>query len=402
MFWHKFRKLRSPIRSLFTINYKRWFNYCFCLEVCSLPTFANGQLLTTNHTQYFKSGSVVAVTCNSTYAPVSLTTICQSDRTWFPSPKCTQVTCSVPSLLNGYYVLNNGQVAANSRLSVESVITPSCVIGYTPTPSTARTCQSDSQWTEQQPTCIAITCESLPHNVVDGHYDAGGSSAPYQYNYRVTPLCNAGYYLQRGEERQCTEINVWSGEDAVCLPITCTPPNNYSHGSYNGTQTVYTFGSTLIPSCQTGYRLNNNHNVRICVNNNTWSGSKPECHIVQFTAPPTIEHGSLSSGMDVLDYEAVITVTCNHGYEEEYGRTNLTCRDDGTWGSSLPRCVPIPCNDSSDVTHTAITDYPSLAFGEVGNVFYNTTFYNLQNGTLEVNCSSERKLNWMTQPIFGK
>ena len=144
----------------------------FSLEVCTLPTFANGQL-TTNHTQYFKPGSEVAVTCNSTYAPVRLTTTCQSGRTWFPSPKCTQVTCSVPSLPNGYYVLNNGQVTVNSSLSVQSVITPICVVGYTPTPSTTRICQSNGRWTEQQPTCIAITCESLPQNVVDGHYDAG-------------------------------------------------------------------------------------------------------------------------------------------------------------------------------------------------------------------------------------
>jgi len=376
------------------------FNHCFSLEVCTLPTFANGQL-TTNHT-FFKSGSEVAVTCSSTYAPVSLTTTCQSDRTWLPSPKCTQVTCSVPSLLNGYYVLNNGKVTANSLLSVESVITPICVVGYTPIPSTARTCQSDGQWTEPQPTCIAITCESLPINVLDGHYDAGGSSAPFMYNHRITPSCNAGYYLQRGEERRCTEINVWSGENPVCLPITCTHPNNYSHGSYNGTQTVYTFGSTLIPSCQTGYTLNNNDNVRICVNNNTWSGSKPECHIVKCTAPPTIEHGSLSSGKDVFDAEAVITITCNYGYEEENGLTSLTCRDDGTWGSSLPRCIPIHCNDSSDVTHTAITDYPALAFGEVGNVSYNATFFNLKNGLLQVNCSSERKLSWINPPEFGE
>jgi len=308
----------------------------------------------------------------------------------------------VPSLPNGYYVFNNDQVTVNSSLSVQSVITPNCFDGYTTTPSTARTCQSNGQWTEQQPTCIAITCESLPQNFVDGHYDAGGSSAPYLYNHKITPSCNAGYYLQRGEERQCIEINVWSGEDAVCLPITCTHPNSYSHGSYNGTQTVYTFGSTLKQSCQTGYRLNNNDNVRVCVNNNTWSGPEPECNIVKCTAPPTIEHGFLSSEKDVYDYEAVITVTCNHGYEEEYGRTSLTCRDDGTWGSSLPLCMPIPCNDSSDVTHTAITYYPSLKFGEVGNISYNTTFYNLQNGTLEVNCSSERKLNWVIQPYFGK
>ena len=329
------------------------FSVFFSLEACIPPAFANGQL-TTNDKQYFKSGSEVTVTCNHIYVPVSLTAACQVDRTWVPSPQCTKITCLIPALQNGYYDFNNVQATANTRLAVQSIITPICFVGYTPTPS------------------------------------ATGA------------ICTEGFYPQRGGERRCVGTNLWSGEDAVCLPITCNPPKNYNHGSYNATQTVYTFRSSLKPACQTGYTLNNNDNVRVCVNNNTWSGTEPECHIVQCTAPPTIEHGSLSSGMPLFDYATVITVTCNHGYEEENGRTSVTCRDDGTWSSSFPRCVPIRCNDLSGVKHESINNYPSLTFGEVGNVSYNATFYNLKNGSLLVNCSSERKLSWINPPEFGE
>ena len=368
--------------------------------VCTPPTFADGQL-TADGKKFFSPDSEVAVTCNNNFVPVSLTTTCQSDRTWFPSPQCTRVSCVVPYLQNGYYKFNNVHVTADTRLAFQSVITPNCFDGYTPIPSTPRTCQSTSQWDVREQICKAITCVAFPKDFQNGYYDAEGRNSPYQYNQSITPSCKGGFHLQQGGERRCTGINEWSGEDAVCQRITCRHPNNFTHGNYNGTETVYPYITTLISSCQTGYRLNNKDNVRVCVNNNTWSGTEPECQIVQCSALPTIEHGTLSSDIPLYDYGTVLSVTCNHGYEAN-GRISVTCQADGTWDSPLLQCVPIRCNDSSGVKHKAVTDYPSLSFGEVGNVSYNTLLYSLTNGTLRVNCSSERKLNWITEPEFGK
>jgi len=219
-------------------------------------------------------------------------TTCQSDRTWVPSSECREVTCTVPILQNGYYMLDNSQVSAGSVLALPSVLTPLCSVGYTPVPPTTQTCQINGQWTGQTPTCIAITCGNLPQDFANGYYDVEGHSAPYEYNHAIVPSCNDGFYLQQGGKRHCIGINLWSGDDALCFPITCASPRAFRHGTYNLSQNEYAYGSVLVPSCLNDYHLENKENHRVCVNKDSWSGVDPVCQISQDdlnNAPTCIE-----------------------------------------------------------------------------------------------------------------
>jgi len=350
----------------------------------------------------FKPDEQVSITCYSNYAPVYITTACQTDRSWLPYPLCSDKRCTVSSLSNGRYYQNKNEVADGTALGYQSVITPSCFIGFVPIPDTPRTCQINGQWSDQPPNCTPIVCVSLPLAFNNGSYDIRVNVFSYAYNETITPKCDAGFFLYQGGERRCSGINSWSGETPVCSPITCKSPSAFSNGYYNDSQTNYTFGSVLAPTCNMGYNMTTYVESRTCERQDSWSGVSPVCDIVKCT-----EHLELYNGLlfkldnETLEYQTVITIACNAGYEAEDGIWNSTCTENGTWSSVL-QCVPVICNDSSDVEHKAIHVYPKPAFGEIANVTYNSTYFVKKNGSLQINCSSERKLSWVSKPYFGK
>jgi len=158
---------------------------CCCIfsEVCSL-SFDHRQIIS-NGKKVFKSGEQATVTCDSNYAPVYTATTCQTDRSWSPEPSCIEVTCTVPALLEGQYYLNQNVVAQGAALGFQSVITPSCGIGFLPIPDTQRTCQVDGQWSGQSPRCTQITCdtENVRHSAIQHYPTLGiGETADVSYN----------------------------------------------------------------------------------------------------------------------------------------------------------------------------------------------------------------------------
>jgi len=246
-----------------------------------LPQVANGSVPTTTK-ELYKPQDALTITCNAGYIPSSIVTICQSDRTWTPQPICTYVSCTIPKLQKGYYTIGGIQNATAQPYG--STIYPTCSqSGYTPSFSTARTCQENGNWSGLDPTCIPIvTCNSVPV-IANGHYDGGSNSLPYLLNQEITLTCEAGYYMSGSSD------------------------------------------------------------TRTCISNDTWSAK-------------------------------------NH------------------------TCVRITCNDTSDVRHESITEYPypDVGFAEVGTVTLNSSFFHLRKGSLKVNCSAERKLSWINTPEIGR
>jgi len=148
--------------------------------------------------------------------------------------------------------------------------------------------------------------------------------------------------------------------------------------------------------------MTNNATRRVCNETNTWSGPEPECDIVKCNKPLVI-NGSLSTQGSVYTYNSSVTIKCIEGFEMKDGQYTQTCQVDGTWGTHVLVCVKTRCNDNSDIKQAFILSYPEeLAVGETGNVFYNSTYFYLQQGSVEVNCSSNRKLAWTKSSIFGK
>ena len=381
--------------------------------MCSSPAITDGQV--SNPSIVYKPRDVVTITCNSGYAPSSLTTTCQSDRSWVPQPLCRYVSCQVPTLHNGFYKINGAQTNTSTTLPYGAIIQPQCSQpGYTPSPSSARICQEDRHWCRSDPSCIpSITCNSVP-SLRNGYYDDGSNNAPYVYNGGISPKCNDGYNLNgssltrrcisnstwSGEDpkclimtcsapsmpingryndskstydygdilvlicdngyyvssnadmkRTCVEKDTWSGSDLICQRIICFQPSTMSNGRYIKSQSIYDFESVIQPLCNQGYFISNNVTQRVCEHYNTWSGDEPYCSIETCNRPASTLNGWNTPNQTIYDYNTTIVITCNDGYEVKEGPVRRTCFENGTWGPVSFDCVKIICNDTVNVRH---------------------------------------------------
>ena len=351
----------------------------------------------------FKSGEGVSIVCYSSYTLVNSDTKCQPDRSWGPTPSCALNLCQLPSIDNGYFVMNGNQLSGPQ--SAASVIQLHCNNGFTSSSNfTELRCLGNGLWDVTTLNCMPITCTRLP-SIDNGQYAVIGEpqTSPYKYNQSIVLQCNPGYDTNGlNGPRQCTEINTWSGIDQNCFAITCDHPNGFTYGRYNENKATYYYGNVLEPSCDEGYFISNNVTRRVCVKQDEWSGDEPLCDRIK-CKQPTILNAHLDYENDVYDYNTSITIRCLEGFEITDGSYTRRCQKDRTWGSKPLQCVKILCNDTTNITHQAISNsnYPHLGFNETELVLYNSSFFFLQSGSNQVICSANRKLNWISKPFFG-
>jgi len=376
------------------------------LEACEPPSYIySGSVLGTN--KNYKPGEGVTIKCNQHYILTNSDTTCQPESTWAPTPSCAYYlyVCNLPSVDNqyGFFTVDRHKVFTSQAHG--TTIQLQCSAGYTPsTSTTSLTCQKGGNWSGSVPSCIKIYCNHISY-IANGSYEGVGNP-PYDSSIEITPVCDEGFFNEGStEKRRCTGINKWSGTDPICSRITCSgfSPNLIANGRYNGSFQTYDYGTILVPTCKTGFYISNNATTRVCQGPSEWSGLHPVCTVVRCPAPVPVLNGIFDP--PIMDssyaYKTSFQILCSKGYEEINGVTTITCADDTTWDPSTPRCNKIRCNNTYTVQHEAVNSYPALAFDEVGDVSYNSTYYVLTRGSLEVICSIERKLNWIAEPYFG-
>ena len=378
--------------------------YNYVLEACESPTNINsGSVIDTKN--IYKPGKGVNIQCNQDYTLTNSDTTCQTGNTWAPKPSCERFVCNLPSVDNqyGFFTVDGHRVSTTQASG--TTIQLQCSAGYTPSTSkTSLTCQGDGSWSGSVPSCIKIYCNDIPY-IANGSYVRTGNP-PYDSSIEIKPVCDEGYFNEGSIEiRRCTGINEWSGTEPICMRITCSgiSPYDITNGRYNGSFQSYDYGTILVPTCETGFYISNNATPRVCQGPSKWSGHHPVCTIVRCSAPVPVPNVTFHPHIIDNDYtyNTSFQILCSKGYEEINGVTTITCAEDTTWIPSTTRCNKIRCKNTNNVQHEAVQSYPVLAFEEVGNVSYNSTFYFLTRGSLEVICSMERKLNWIAEPYFG-
>jgi len=391
---------------------------------CRSPTpFMNGKYNESQRSYYssqpsYDFGSVLIPTCHTGYymsTNVKMR-VCEQN-IWYhyygswsgPDPECRQITCRSPK------TFSNGQYnPSQTSYDFKSVLVPTCYTGYYMSNNVEkRVCEQNGMygfWSGlTDPECRRITCRS-PTTFSNGQYN--GSHQVYDFGTVLVPTCNTGYYMSNNLQKRVCEQNIWyhyygswSGTDPECRRITCRPPKTFNNGQYNESQPSYDFGTVLVPTCNTGYDISHNIEKRVCEEHNKWSGSTPVCEIVECQTP-TVLNGNFTSSTSrrkSFRYRDEISIHCDQGYEFNSGSATRTCQANGRWDLPPMECVKFLCNDTSDIKHAAIplTAYPTLAFGQSGNVTFNSTFFYLQLGSVEVTCLETRKLSWVTKPDFG-
>jgi len=121
--------------------------------------------------------------------------------------------------------------------------------------------------------------------------------------------------------------------------------------------------------------------------------------VSEVCSAPIVTNGKIAGEQkDIYQSGDQITIACNAGYGTF--RPN-TCQRTRAWLPN-PDCRFMFCNDTRDVNHSSINEFPTLGNGENGTVSFHSERFYLKSGSVEVTCLSSRKLSWLNVPEFGK
>ncbi|XP_062305372.1 sushi, von Willebrand factor type A, EGF and pentraxin domain-containing protein 1 isoform X1 [Osmerus eperlanus] len=272
----------------------------------------------------------VELSCEEGYVLHGARTLrCTPSQEWNDTfPVCKQVVCgSAPEVAFGD--------PSAARLSAPSyfgtVVTYSCMDGFTLREDGSVTCLANGQWSSPYPECIPVECPQ-PAEIANGIVDVQGltylSTAQYS--------CRPGYSLAGNTTVLCGESGVWIGGVPSCRPIECSVPKEIANG-----KVVYTklqFSHAVTYSCRRGYRLQGSETVK-CLANGMWDQEAPVCVQISCSPPKPIENGFVEG----LDHKFGVTIfySCFPGFHL-VGQNHLTCEEFG-WSSTVPVCVPSDC-----------------------------------------------------------
>ena len=169
---------------------------------------------------------------------------CQSNGSWSdPVPVCTHIDCTDPGIpANGVRIGND--------FSYNSSVSFSCYPGYQLNGSGVITCDIESKWNNNLPSCDIIYC-SAPVVPANGNVSYTSLSA----NSTVYFTCNTGYKLIGNTNITCLPNGQWSNASVPSCNITVCPPlTPPSHGHLTPPN-QYTYGTVVTFSCEMGYGL---------------------------------------------------------------------------------------------------------------------------------------------------
>uniref|UniRef100_A0A3Q2QHC0 CUB and Sushi multiple domains 3 n=1 Tax=Fundulus heteroclitus TaxID=8078 RepID=A0A3Q2QHC0_FUNHE len=284
----------------------------------------------------------------------------------------------------------HGSISSQTGGHVNSVVRWACDRGYRLIGNGTATCRRTSQgyhgWDSPVPACQAVSC-GPPKAPING----GVLTADYSVGTRVSYFCNDGYRLSSKELTSaiCQPDGTWSNhnkiprcsgygsadsslpECSVCVCFFSSPAGHCGipEGIVNGQVIGENFGyrDTVVYQCLPGYRLIGS-SVRICHQDNQWSGQLPICISISCGHPGSPIYGrTVGNGFNLND---VVSFVCNRGYEME-GPARAQCQANRQWSHPPPTCKVVNCSDpgipANSIRQSKI-EHGNFTFGTV--VFY--------------------------------
>ncbi|KAM8862357.1 complement component receptor 1-like protein isoform 2-T3 [Spinachia spinachia] len=186
---------------------------------CSVPeSLTNGSFSPIKESYFFPE--VVQYECKKGYTlSGSRSSSCSANETFTPPPPTciTLVQCKEPDV-------TNGKVLSGSRppFTYKSSVTFQCHPGYNMKGDPDQKCDLDSQWAPGLPTCEPVLCEDP---IIKNAAKEEGSMPPYKFNSMVTFSCISGYSMMGDHTQTCGQNGQWAPGLPTCelVPTTKRP-----------------------------------------------------------------------------------------------------------------------------------------------------------------------------------
>uniref|UniRef100_A0A8C9LA03 CUB and Sushi multiple domains 2 n=1 Tax=Pavo cristatus TaxID=9049 RepID=A0A8C9LA03_PAVCR len=280
----------------------------------------------------FSFGTTVSYQCSHGYYLLGTHVLtCQGDGTWDRAlPQCLLVSCGHPGSPP------HAQISGD-KYTVGSVVRYSCLGKRALIGNSTRMCQLDGRWSGSLPHCSGDqgVCgdPGIPSHGIGLGEEFGVDSV-------VRFSCEPGYTLRGSSERTCQANGSWSGVQPECEVISCGNPGTPSNARVLFNDGLV-FSSSIIYQCREGY-YSTGVLSRHCTVNGTWTGSSPECTVIN-CGDPGVPANGIRLGSD-FTYNRTVVFQCMPGYMMESDRaSSLMCTKDRTWNGTKPACKAIIC-----------------------------------------------------------
>ncbi|WAR24623.1 SVEP1-like protein, partial [Mya arenaria] len=167
---------------------------------------------------------------------------------------------------------------------------------------------------------------------------------------------------------------------------------------------MISYGLSLSPKCEKGYRLSNSDN-RTCQENGELSGVSPLCDTVRCNSFGPLLNGTLRLKNNTLtiskafNYGTTLLSDCDNGFELR-DSAERTCLENGSWSGMTPICEKVRCTNQTILKELFQQNTNELLFGDKFIAVYNSEHFRLVNGSLDVECSADGSLRWASQQPY--
>ncbi|XP_059840538.1 E-selectin-like isoform X6 [Hypanus sabinus] len=266
--------------------------------------------------------------------------VCEANGQWTaPVPNCKAVTCQTITQPERGMVNCTQPIG---RFSYSSTCSFDCTEGFVLQGSEMLVCEANGQWTAPVPNCKAVTCQTLT-DPEQGTMNCSHPIGDFSYSSMCDFSCGEGFALKGSKNLQCQSNGQWTAQNPNCEVLICERLMQPEHGAMNCFHSTgsFSFNSACDFSCAEGFTLVGSHRLE-CRASGQWTAAKPTCRAVQCDALNTPYRGSMNCThpFGKFRYSSKCEVSCVKGFALK-GAAEIECTGSGNWTNMLPVCKDI-------------------------------------------------------------